>query len=98
MSVHFSFPFTIGVDGSAVVVAQDSDIEIRQNVKVLVLTDVGERLEVPEFGIPDFTFQTSIDTNSVIEAAELWDDRASVFVDSDIDQMVRNVRLNVEEQ
>ena len=96
MSVHFSFPFTI--NGSAAVVAQDSDAEVQQNVMVLVLTDVGERLEVPEFGISDPTFRTEIDTEAIAEAAEVWDDRAKVLIASDIDQMVRNIRLNVEDQ
>lgn len=95
---HFSFPFTIGNQGFATVLKQDDVAEIEQNVKVLVLTELGERIEVPDFGISDSTFQTDVDTQSIVEAAELWDGRAKVFVDSDIDRMVRNVRLNVEEQ
>lgn len=96
---HFSFPFTIG--GSAAVLEQDDIAEIEQNVKVLVLTEQGERLEVPEFGISDPTFRTEIDTDSIAEAAEHWDSRCRVLLDSEIDfvhRMVRNVRLNVEEQ
>lgn len=96
MTVHFAFPFTI--DGSAAVVSQDSAAELQQNVVVLVLTEVGERLEVPEFGIPDPTFRTEVDTASIVEAAEMWDERARVFVNSDIDRMVRNIQLSVEEQ
>lgn len=96
---HFSFPFTI--DGSALVVEQDDLEEIEQNVKVLVLTELGERIEVPAFGIPDQTFQNEVDTELIVEAAQEWDSRARVFVSSEIDlvnRMVRNVRLNVEDQ
>lgn len=98
---HFAFPFKFGDQGSAEVLDQDSITEIEQNVEVLILTELGERLEVPEFGIPDPTFRVGVDTQAITEAAELWDGRSRVFMDSEmdfVDRMVQNVRIHVEEQ
>lgn len=95
---HFAFPFTIGQHGSAVVLEQDDPAEIEQNVKVLVQTEIGERLEVPEFGIPDPTFRVGIDLDALVGAAAEWDSRALVFAEADLLEMVQNVRIHVEER
>ena len=98
---HFSFPFDIADRGSAVVVLQDSAEEIEQNVKVLILTERGERLEVPDFGIEDPTFGVGVDTDAIVDAADKWDSRSKVFVDAEMDfvqRMVQNVRIHLEEQ
>lgn len=80
MIPHFAFPFRFSDNGSASVVVQDTLVEIEQNVKVLVLTDIGERLEVPEFGILNPTFDSKINTTGLINAAHEWDERAEVLM------------------
>lgn len=90
---HLSFPFRFGGDGSAAVVEQDTHAEIEQNVKVLVLTVVGERIEVPSFGFPDPAFQTRIDTQAISSAAREWDERAEVLASEKLQKLVRDVLI-----
>ena len=93
---HLAFPFKVE-GASAAVVAQDSLNEIEQNLKVLVLTERGERLEVPEFGIYDPTFQVDYEPKLISESAQRWDNRARVLSVSQISDMVQSVRIHVEE-
>ena len=97
MSVsHFAFPFRFGGTGTAAVVEQGTHAEIEQGVKVLVLTNLGERIEVPGFGVSDPTFQLSIDTQTISSAAREWDERAEVLASEEpdfIEKLVRNVLI-----
>lgn len=98
---HFTFPFRFGQGGVPETVEQDTLDEIEQGVKVLVLTERGERIEVPDFGIPDLTFQTDLDVQSIREAAEEWDDRAEVAFSEDPDRFdgkIRNLLVQVTEE
>ena len=101
MSVpHFAFPFRFGQSGSAMTVEQDTQEEIEQNVKVLVLTDRGERMEVPDFGIDDLVFETAIDGSDIIDQARQWDDRVGVRTSEQIDRInatIRHLLIEVEE-
>lgn len=89
---HFTFPFRFGADGSARVLEQDTQEEVEQGVKVLILTELGERLEVPDFGVEDPTFQTGIDVEQIAAAATGWDERATVFFDEGDGTVVDRVR------
>lgn len=94
---HFAFPFRFSA-GEALVVEQDTQQEIEQGVKVLVLTEVGERLEVPDFGIRDLTFQNDVDTEAIASAAVEWDDRVDLLFSEEPDRfrsMVRNLLIQV---
>lgn len=98
---HFAFPFRFAEGGVPRTVEQDTLEEIEQGVKVLVLTERGERIEVPDFGIPDLTFQTSIDVQSIREAAQDWDERAEVAFAEDPDRFdgkIRNLLVQVTEE
>ena len=97
---HFAFPLRFSDNGSAAVVEQDTLEEIEQNVKVFVLTDQGERLEVPGFGLRDPTFQTNIDTAAIIDSASQWDERAGILMTESHDflqALARNLFIHVEE-
>lgn len=98
---HFAFPFRFGSHGAAEVVEQDTHAEIEQNVKVLVLTERGERLEVPDFGIDDLVFQTDVDEAAIAAQAREWDERAEVLMAEEPDRfraMVRNLLIEVTEE
>lgn len=93
---HLAFPFRFGADGAARVLEQDTQEEVEQCVKVLVLTQRGERLEVPDFGIEEPAFQTGVDLEAIRAAAEEWDDRAQVlFGDSEVEDRVRHLLIQV---
>ena len=94
---HFSFPFRIE-GGSASVVEQDDPEELEQNVFVLLLTEEGERMEVPDFGVPDPTFRTGIDAEAISAIAERWDERVQVWAGGTIRNMIETLRVRVEER
>ncbi|UGL61914.1 baseplate wedge protein [Arthrobacter phage EastWest] len=51
-----SFPFQLTMTGAAATVAHGSDAEIDQAIAVLVLTNIGEHLMAPDYGVPDPAF------------------------------------------
>lgn len=51
-----SFPFKLTPTGEAETVGYGTDTEVEQAIAVLVLTQPGERLMSPGFGVPDPTF------------------------------------------
>lgn len=98
---HFAYPFRFGRAGAALVVEQDTYEDLEQNVRVLLLTELGERLEVPDFGIDDLVFQTSLDEAGLADQASEWDDRVEVLAAEDPDKvaaMVRHLLIEVTEK
>lgn len=96
---HFAFPFHLE-DGRAAVVEQDSVDDVATCVEVLLRTNEGERLEVPEYGLRDLVFQVGFDHPAIRAEIERWEPRASVVIDSapDVaDDLIRRigVRLSV---
>lgn len=98
---HFAFPFRWTSAGRAAVVEQGSDAEIEQNVRVLLLSHIGERLEVPEFGVEDQTFRSEIDEAAVRLAATEWDERVTLALQETPDAtnaMIRDLLVQVAER
>lgn len=82
---HLAVPFQLS--GTRAATVQDgTEDEVRQNVAVLVATRPGERLCVPQFGLPDPTFGPGGRTPSsaVLEAAVArWEPRARLALEYD---------------
>lgn len=95
---HFTFPFRFVEGGVPDTVEQGSLDEIEQGVKVLMLTELGERIEVPDFGVADPTFQMEVDVATIREVAKEWDDRAEVAFAEDPDGKIRNLLVQVSEE
>ena len=96
---HLASPFRV-VNGAVAVLEQDSIDEIAQCVEVLVSTLVGQRIEVPTYGIPNPVFgQEDGRTSPAIAAAiKKWESRASAAVTdaaNDVDELVRNIKINL---
>ena len=99
MVPHFAFPFRIDASGAAAVVDQDSAEDITQCVKVLFSTTVGERIEVPTYGIPMQAFATvaSEDTSALAAAVKKWEPRATARISSNVvDERMRRVLVELE--
>lgn len=77
---HLAVPFQFGGDGTAAVVQQDSTDDIAQCVAVLCATTVGQRIELPAYGIPDQTFSRNTDAAAITSAINTWEPRAKVAV------------------
>jgi phage baseplate assembly protein W len=83
---HFSFPFTLGPNKHARAVEQDSDDDIMGCVEAVCRTQIGQRIEVPEFGLPDQTFaEGGPDPTMVERAVETWEERCAAEVAVEVD-------------
>jgi phage baseplate assembly protein W len=71
---HLSFPFRIGQDGRAAAVASD-DEHVRDELVQLLLTNLGERLFLPEFGggVRRMVFESIDETTRGVTMAMLTD-------------------------
>ncbi len=76
---HLRVPFRI-TGGRALTVEDGSPDEIAQNVRVIVGTGVGERREVPDFGVDDPTF-TDADLDDVEAAVAEFEPRADLHIE-----------------
>lgn len=74
---HTRWPMSIE-DGRLAVVEQDTLTEVVQCVNVLLHTQRGDRVLLPDFGIDDPTFADGIDVDQVIDQAATYEDRAHV--------------------
>jgi phage baseplate assembly protein W len=76
---HFALPFRFQTPAAAVV-EQDSLDEIAGCVLAILACPLGFRVELPDFGVPDLTFeQQPVDTASVRALVEEWEPRAGVL-------------------
>jgi phage baseplate assembly protein W len=99
MVPHFAHPFRVDASGSVAVLDQDTDEEIAQCVQVLLSTTVGERIEVPTYGIPNPVFrnQSTVDDANMAAAVRKWEPRATALVHSTvIDESLRHVLVELE--
>lgn len=83
---HLAYPFHFGRDGSAAVLEQDSIDEITQCVEVFLRTEEGQRVELPDYGIPGFVFVDEIDTEFLTTMVEEWEPRARVLFEEGYDR------------
>lgn len=94
---NFRFPFQFTPGGGRVQYReQDTDDEIMDSIEVLLLTPQGERIDIPNYGVPDQTFQMNGANLAAIQTAiELWEERADVTVDDEgIVDLVHRVQVN----
>lgn len=94
---HLAFPFRFE-NGSAAVVEQDTVEDVAQCVELIVRTTYGSRIELPEFGVTDQTFRTTVDRHALLAQIERWEPRASALVSdapSVVDVLLREAEIRV---
>lgn len=80
---HFDFPVRFTKAGPIAVVEQDSVEEIEACVAVILTYRVGDRAELPQFGIPDPTFeQGGADPAPILAAVQQWEPRAQAAAEA----------------
>lgn len=80
---HFAWPFELGVT-----VEQDSFEELQASAAVILCTERGDRIDVPEFGVTNPLFgQVPADTERLAAELEESDPRLSVEV-SDVSLLI----------
>lgn len=88
---HFAFPLTFSGSTFAKV-DQDSDDDLNQSVAVLILTPIGTREELPQYGVPDMlSAQQPISTAPIVAALSRWEPRASVLLSSTPDALDQKI-------
>lgn len=96
---QFAFPFRFNPDGSVAVNEQDSLADVKACVAVILSYHVGDRPELPEFGIPDPTFSETVDLGPILAAVERWEPRAQAAAtadNTDLADFVSGVLVNVQ--
>lgn len=78
---------------------QDTLDEIAQCVEVLLSTTEGQRLEVPDYGIPDPTFSVDLPLREIETKIADWEPRAAALLSEDesIEELVRALKVQVGE-
>lgn len=93
-------PFRLTNDGKrAQVIEQDSLEEVTQCVEAILKTPIGSRLENPDFGISDQTFQEGgADLDDLALSIIQWEPRADVVLERTpevLETWVDNVNISV---
>ena len=88
-------PLEMGATGFRTV-EQDSEDEIAQCVYAVMATERGGRLEEPDFGISDPTFeQGGMDLGEALLAINTWEPRAEVELEQEIVDLIASVEVAV---
>lgn len=97
---HFSVPFRFGgVNGGAFMNGQDTGDDIIDCVKAIIAYNIGDRQDLPEFGIPELLFQVydEVTIDQVRTAVMEWEERAVIDVDGAVnltDDMILNILVS----
>jgi phage baseplate assembly protein W len=100
---HFKIPLQLDpVTGRFAVVEQDTEEDVQQCVVALLRTEVGDRLELSEYGIPSTVFEETIDQGGIMAAIERWEPRATTSLterpnpEDDLQRLI-NVTMGLKE-
>lgn len=84
---HLKLPVRLDArTGALETIEQDSLAEVAQSVEVVLATPIGSRLDLPDFGAPDYLFrQLPVDTSTAVTAVATWEPRALVVFTQRVD-------------
>ena len=95
---HFALPFQFATPQAAVV-EQDTIEDVVACCTAILTCPRGYRVELPDFGLPDPTFQTpGVDLDAIAETLDAWEPRASNVITEHpdvLDELVRHVQVSV---
>jgi phage baseplate assembly protein W len=95
---HLAIPLRVTPAHSLAVNEQANPDDLAQCVEVLLLTETGDRIEVPDYGVPPMLF-SRVDPVAIVEACSHWEPRATVEADAVVgdswDDLVTSVVASV---
>lgn len=94
---HFKFPFQLSADGRRPKeTEQDSDDEILDCVQVLLMTLPSQRIDIPEYGMPEQAFlEGGADSSQIMSTIKRWEPRVNLVLSVDeVIDLGQHVRLN----
>ena len=103
LTPHFSLPLRFGgVNGGAMVNEQDTADDILDCVRAILYWPVGQRDDMPDFGLQDLAFKQVSDESlsaQIKAALQTWEPRIQHNVDErtnfEVDELVRNFIVTV---
>lgn len=78
---HLAIPLRVSPAHSLTVNEQASPEDLAQCVQVLLLTEIGDRIEVPDYGVRPMLF-SRVSPVAIIEACSRWEPRATVSAEA----------------
>jgi phage baseplate assembly protein W len=98
---HFDIPLRYN-GATPAVVDQDTVEDIINCVEVAIRTTQGQRIEIPDFGIPDLTFsQQPVPVQEIFDTILKYEPRATILIDQNpsvINQMIAEIKVRVSAQ
>jgi hypothetical protein len=99
---HFDYPFRLTAQGHPVVVEQDAIEEIESCLAVILITEEGQRIELPEFGIESLLFKRQpVPVDDIYNAITDQEPRAAVVLSQQpdpLDYLTALVEVDVKAQ
>jgi phage baseplate assembly protein W len=98
---QIALPFEIMANGRVREVEQDTLDEIAMSIQTILMYRIGDRIELPAFGVPEPLFRENTEAIGVMLAEHIsrWEERAQIFIEErpgDWDDMVRAFMVRVE--
>lgn len=75
---RLAWPVTLGPDGRLATVAQDSDADIGQCIRLVLEHRPGDRPDLPEMGVLDPSFGEELDVDGIVAQVTRHEPRATV--------------------
>lgn len=98
---HFDYPFHFS-SGHVAVVDQDTIDDITNCVAAILSTRQGNRLEAPDFGIEDLTFELQpLSLSGIIQSVLTDEPRAALLLDQHpdlVDQLIARITASVTQE
>jgi phage baseplate assembly protein W len=94
---RLAWPLQLAANGQLATVEQDSDEDITQCLRAILLHRVGDRTDVPELGVPDLTHgEQPLDLDGIEEVVRRHEPRVDVLLSTQpdaLDQAIADVAL-----
>lgn len=93
---HLKLPLSLDPNGGLSTLEQDSPEDVTQCVAVLLGTDLGERIEDPDYGIEAGLFEVATDIGAILDKVEEYEPRAEVELNpGEVTDLVRDILAEV---
>lgn len=91
---HFSYPFHIA-NGSVAVHEQDTYEDVAQSVAIILASQRGDRIELPEFGVesPLFKSESVGRASEYLGVIDQWEPRAQATLQINVDNMDDTIQI-----
>lgn len=98
---HFDMPFRIDPTTHLAVTEQDEQLDVQNCVEAILRTAVGERVELPEFGWEDLTFNVQpLDLTGIMQSIVLQEPRAILLFEQEpdfLDPLIAKITIKLDQ-